>query len=61
MQRGPEHLISSCSFVKESSFVKEEHGFYGALLCALLRRGKNQGEILQIREGTEVSEASGMR
>lgn len=35
----------------------EGHGFYGVLLCSLpcasLRRG-NQGEILQIWEGTEV-------
>lgn len=38
----------------------EEHSFYGASLCpvhcASLRRGEKQGEILQIREGAEVSD-----
>ena len=52
MQRGPKHLVSADSFVKESSL--EGHGFYGALLClfhcALLRRVGKQGESLQIRE-----------
>lgn len=45
MQRGPKHLISAHSFVKESSL--KGHGFYGALLClfhcALLRRGEKTG------------------
>lgn len=57
MQGGPKHLISACSFVKERSL--EGHGFYvHHLPCPLCftEEGKKWGDILQIREGPEVSD-----